>query len=108
MLTLDCDEKNLTDDDAEQILQNFFSNSSASNRLVRLELSMNHLTRVPKSIRLFPQLSRLNLANNQITTVKSGDFNFTTTMDSLRIRLSSNRISYIEPNAFLGKVTNLN
>ena len=69
---------------------------------MRLDLSNNRLTAVPKQIHLFPPLARINLINNQITTIKSGDFNFTISLDNLRTHLTGNEIRSIEPNAFLG------
>lgn len=103
MLALHCGDKRLSDEQVGDILQIFLSNSNTSSRLVRIDLARNNLTLVPKQIRHFQQLSKLDLGGNKITSIKSGDFNFTAAVDELSLFLHGNEISHIEPNSFLGK-----
>lgn len=104
MLVLHCVGRLLTDEEVSDILQVFVSNSNVSSRLVRIDLPRNRLTRIPKQIRHFSQLSKLDLGYNKITHIKSGDFNFTSRKDSTSLFLHENKISLIEPEAFLGKI----
>ena len=103
MIALHCGGRDLTDDQVSDILQIFLSNSNTSSRLVRIDLTRNRLTQIPKQIRHFKQLSKLDLSGNKITSIKSGDFNFTTSMNDSSLLLYENAISDIEPNSFLGK-----
>ena len=96
---LECDEKNLNDDLASQILDLFTTSPTLLNSV---NMRRNQLTRVPSQLSLFTQLNLndVDLSNNKITIIRSGAFNFTQTL--CQLMLSSNLISAIEPGAFLG------
>ena len=102
---LDCNSKNLDDSGVDGILNVFVPHLIDSLRLVSLR--DNRLTKVPHKIRLFSQLNRLNLGYNQLTSVKTGDFNFSTRRENVRLWLNHNGITYIQPGALDGTKLNV-
>ena len=86
------------------ILDSFVTHSDTG-RFRLLHLRDNQLRHVPKQVRQFTQLTRVNLGNNQIYSIKSGDFNFPTTQNtgqSLELWLNSNGLKKIEAGALNG------
>lgn len=76
------------------------------NRLSVLNLSKNRLTRIPPQIRSFSQLNRIRMAENNISIVHGGSFNFRVSVspqgDYPGIDLAFNTLTNIEPDAFQG------
>ena len=105
-LTLDCSYKHLGDSRVSKILDAFVNGSApGGNRLTRLYLAENQLTRVPKQIKFLTQLRRLFISHNNIASVETGVFNFTS---SLRFfDLYNNNVSSltIAPGAFKSKTS---
>jgi len=78
---------------------------SSSETLEEMKMAyMNQVTRVPHKIASFKSLKKLELHNNKITTIKSGDLSFSVSVTYLDLR--SNGINEIEPDAFQGKQFN--
>ena len=98
---LDCSNKNLEDEFVGQVMDAFISPKSLT-LLYKIDLSGNKLLRVPNQISDLPQLTYVDLRNNQITIIKTGAFNFAKTLNQLI--LCNNRISVIEADAFLGNI----
>jgi len=66
-----------------------------------VDLSGNALTKVPSNLpQSFPQVTSLSLANNQITSIGSGQLTLTATVKSLDV--STNNIASIAVNALPG------
>ena len=93
-----------------RILDQFVAHSDTE-RFRLLHLRDNQLSHVPKQVHLFTQLTRVNLGNNKIRSIKSGDFNFPSTANnfgqSLELWLNSNELKKIEPGALDGIEINL-
>ena len=64
--------------------------------LGEMNLSSNLLTRIPKQIKYFLNLSEINLGVNRIESLSFTDFNFSNRFWYVRINLSNNRISKID------------
>lgn len=103
-LLLDCNSKDLDDDNVSRILDVFTAHHS-DNLLRLISLRDNRLTKVPPQIRFFSKLNRLNLGYNRLSSIKVGDFNFSSTefnRQNVRLWLNHNEIRFIEPGALAG------
>jgi len=98
--TLDCSNRNLSDSLLNEIL-NIFTLNPLISQVNHLILYSNQLTRVPTQIPLMRWLTFVNLSDNKIQTVESASFDFASNKMNL-IDLSSNQITSIQSNAFLG------
>lgn len=98
--TLDCSNRNLSDSLLNDIL-NVFTLNPLISQVNHLILYSNQLTRVPTQIPLMRWLTFFNLSDNKIQTVESASFDFASNKMNL-IDLSSNQITSIQSNAFLG------
>jgi len=98
--TLDCSNRNLSDSLLNEIL-NIFTLNPLISQVNHLILYSNQLTRVPTQIPLMRWLTFVNLSDNKIQTVESASFDFASYKMNL-IDLSSNQITSIQSNAFLG------
>ena len=91
-----------------QILDKLTYSDNYVNKLRLLDLRSNQLSHVPKQIRLFTQLTRVNLGNNKIRSIKSEDFKFSQIIDGtynskgLQLWLNDNHLRTIEPRALEG------
>ena len=105
-MSLDCVALNLTDQEASTILNTFIRNSRNFTLLHLILLKHNHLTKIPPEIRLFPRLTQLHFGFNLIGSIRAVDFKFTLSKAEddkvVKLFLSNNQISYIEPGAFEG------
>ena len=100
VVQLNCTNSNVDDDTASQILNKLISWPRVS-PLRLLDFSFNRLTRVPTQLPQFSMLNNIDLSNNQIISIESNAFNFSSsTLTSLS--LSSNPITTIEEGAFQG------
>ena len=79
-LWVDCASRHLDDDEMSRILDAFVKHSDPG-RFRLLHLRDNQLSRVPQQVRSFSQLTRVNLGNNKIQTIKSDDFNLVSKAD---------------------------
>lgn len=91
----------LRDETVDQILD-WIAGSSATT-LVNLGLNGNNLTRIPNGISKFTSLNSLELQNNKISMVKSGELHFTAPVKSLF--LYADEIEMMEYNPFHGSIT---
>ena len=103
-LWLDCSSQGLDDSQADRVLNLFVSLHSAASRLRLLNLRGNRLTKIPKQVRLFPNLNRLNLGSNKIYSIASNDFNFinNSARGDMELWLNNNQLKTIEPGALTG------
>ena len=91
-----------------QILDKLTYSDNYVNKLRLLDLRSNQLSHVPKQIRLFTQLTQVNLGNNKIRSIKLEDFNFSQIIDGtnnnkgLQLWLNDNHLRTIEPRALEG------
>ena len=104
VVQLNCRSVNLDDARASQILDTMLSWPRAS-PLRLLDMFNNRLTRVPSQLPKFPMLNNIDLSYNQIASIKSNTFNFSSTLSSLN--LNFNPISSIQKGAFQGMKLNL-
>lgn len=98
-IELECFAKDLTDAQVSVILDTYLSTPGVS-PLTYLMLRANQLTRIPSQVTSLPQLDRIELNFNKITTVATGSFNLKATLKWLF--LENNLIATIEPGAFQG------
>ena len=104
VVQLNCRSVNLDDAKAGQILDTMLSWPRAS-PLRLLDMFNNRLTRVPSQLPKFPMVNNIDLSYNQIASIKSNTFNFSSTLTSLN--LNFNPISSIQKGAFQGMKLNL-
>lgn len=97
---LNCSRRNLTDATACAILDAYLNTRSVT-PLQYLDLRNNQLTRVPRQLKLFPQLQTVVLDENTISIVRWDDFNLTARLKYF-ISLSGNQLNVIEPGALQG------
>lgn len=81
--------------------------SNQENPMMALTLSLNRLTVVPQQIRSLHKLRRLLLANNYLSSVKSGSFNFSLSSfavneQPISLDITYNSLTIIEVGAFQG------
>ncbi len=88
----------LRDETVDQILD--WISASSATTLVNLGLNGNNLTRVPSGISKFTSLNSLEMQNNKISMVKSGEIYFTAPVKSLF--LYADEIEMMEYNPFHG------
>ena len=100
VVQLNCVASNLDDSRASEILNTMISWPRVS-PLRLLDFSRNLLTRIPKQLTQFDMLNSIALDNNQISTIESGAFNFSSETLT-RLSLSSNPITTIQEGAFQG------
>ena len=96
---LNCLNKNIDDDQISVILNSFLSTPGVS-PLKALTLFQCRLNRIPDQLRLLDQLVYLNFEYNNITSIDSDTFNFSSQLEELD--LIHNRMISIEPGAFQG------
>ena len=93
----------INDEAMERILQ-WILESPTANTLERLEIHHNALTRVPLQIVSFKNLRDLRLHQyNHISTIRSGNFDFSQSSNILNLNLESIGVHTIEPASFQGK-----
>ena len=101
---LGCSSKQLTDSRASEILDAFLTTPGVS-PLVYLDLQYSQLTRVLSQIKSFPQLERVYIVFNSITSVDYNKaFNFTEgayPLDGLTLHV--NQLTTIAPGSFKGQ-----
>ena len=97
-LNLDCFNLGLSDSAMSSILDVFF-NSNEISPLVQLYAPRNNLTEIPSQISKFNSIQKIDLNNNQITSIPSGSFSVPSAT-SVDINLSSNQITSIPSDAF--------
>ena len=69
-----------------------------------LQLDNNDLTKVPDEIRLFNQLTSVELTGNKITSISSGAFDIQTESEAVKLYLDNNdALTEIKPGAFQGE-----
>ena len=68
--------------------------------LINLGLNANNLTKIPSGISKFTSLNSLELQNNKIPVVRTGELSFTAPVKSLF--LYSDELETIEKNSFQG------
>ena len=95
-LRLNCFNQNLNDTMLGNILDRFLYSNDTMKFLGEMNLSSNLLTRIPKQIKYFLNLSEINLGVNRIESLSFTDFNFSNRFWYVRINLSNNRISKID------------
>lgn len=101
-LTLVCANQNKTDAD----LVNHVSLFPILAPEDTMDLSGNALSRVPNRLAsYFPQLAHLNMANNSITAIQTGDLNGGNSISQL-LDFSNNKISIIQANALPSEYIN--
>ena len=68
----------------------------------------SRLTKISEGIHLFPRLTQLNFEINKTNIIRAVEFNFKSPIvnnnEAVQIFLQCNRITYIEPGAFDGKL----
>lgn len=105
-MALDCKLLNLNDKEASHILNTFIRNSGDFTLLRQVSFWRNLLTKIPQEIRLFPRLTEMNFAYNQIEIIRTADFNFTSPVvdnnELVHVYLDNNQINFIEPGVFDG------
>lgn len=102
VVQLQCQSVNLDDAKASQILDTMLSWPRAS-PLRLLTMYNNRLTLVPTQLPKFPMLNKIDLSYNQITSIKSNAFNFSSTTLTW-LNLNNNPISSIQKGAFQGNI----
>jgi len=95
---LQCYERNLSDLRLSDILDAFLTTPGVS-PVGKLGLSFNQLTKVPKQIKLLPQVVAVDLKGNNISSIESGAFNFTTLQF---LEMQKSQVVNIAPGAFQG------
>jgi Leucine-rich repeat (LRR) protein len=101
-IRLSCFARNLTDSKATEILQVFLTTPEVSPVGI-LKLDRNLLTRIPDEIHQFPQLVRVQLDSNNITSIDTaGTFKFTSTAPLQLLMLYNTQLTTIAPGAFQG------
>jgi len=99
-LTLDCNSQVLGDDNISRILSTFLP---FEEKLGRIHLSNNSLSKVPEEINQFTHLAYVELMWNRIRSIKSGAFKFPDkVVKPGYVDLGYNQISLIENGAFQG------
>lgn len=89
----------LGDEIVDNILT-WMGDSPAANSLVNLGLNANNLTKIPSGISKFTSLNSLELQNNKIPVVRTGELSFTAPVKSLF--LYSDELEMIEKDSFQG------
>ena len=103
-IRLSCFAANLTDSKTAEILQVFLTTPGVS-PLSILKLDRNQLTRIPDQINQFPQLVRVQLDSNNITSIDSaGAFKFNGTAPLQLLMLYNTQLTNIAPGAFQGLI----
>ena len=100
-IKLNCDDKNIGDAKVSRILKDFLADPVAA-KLRSLWLANNQLTRVPPEISKLIHLEHIDLAYNNIHTIRKGEISFGPAGGSLDIRY--NQLSHIEDRAFQGRL----
>ena len=98
---LQCYERNLSDSRLSDILDAFLTTPGVS-PVGKLGLSFNQLTKVPKQIKLLPQVVAVDLKGNNISSIESGAFNFTTLQF---LEMQKSQVVNIAPGAFQGNIS---
>ena len=100
-LILNCGNYKLGDANLSRILNYFLP---MKNKLGRLNLNYNNLTKVPDEIRQFDHIYSVDLDVNQIRLIESGAFKFPDKVNEKgsSLSLQYNPIDRIEPGAFQG------
>lgn len=104
-LSLDCYSVTLTDKRLSEISDAFLYTPNVSPMNAFLVIStQGGVTRVPNQIKLFPELSAIDLYDVQLTSIRKGDFNLEASKTEFltSLILSANQISTIAPGAFKG------
>ena len=98
---LDCKDQGLHDHGISRILTSFLP---VQDKLKKIILSNNRLTKVPNEIRQFNHITRVDLRFNQIRWIESGAFKFSDieVEEFGLVDLGDNQINHIEANAFQG------
>jgi len=89
----------LGDESVDNILT-WMGDSPNADSLVNLGLNANNLTKIPSGISKFTSLNSLELQNNKIPVVKTGELSFTAPVKSLF--LYSDELETIEKDSFQG------
>ena len=97
-LFINCFDFGLSDSQMSSILD-VLLNSNGTSPLVHLSGSYNNLKEIPSQISKFNSIQKIDLSSNQITSIPSGAFSFSSAT-SVYIYLQSNQITSIEPNTF--------
>lgn len=85
-----------------EVLNLMLTTSAAVSPLGKFLVGRKILTHIPDQIRQFPQLDFVLLSDNNITSIVSEAFNFTSKLRYLS--LGDNQLTTIAPGAFQGKL----
>ena len=108
LVSLECTNKNLGDNRASQVFKVLAADNSVTSVLRRqslasIQIQNSGLSHIPDGLALFDRLENVDLSGNDLRTIRSGAFNFKSTLKRI-LDLSRNRLNTIEPEAFQGKI----